>query len=218
MQGLFGLVCGRHRPPRSPFSSRSNGAAAACVPGATPRQPSGSPTCPSPRTSASRPALEGHAGPLVVGLESYRRGKYEHGTRVEIGGLGHAGLVDVRAEGVGSQFAKAFGDREIALGDADFDRVAYVQGSPSMVRAVLGADARRALGPLFSGHFAERPGVSARTVRTILTDSRLRVDIREQRLRRPRCPHAGHRPRTDGRRTPAGATGRGGCAHRRELR
>jgi hypothetical protein len=124
-------------------------------------------------------SIEGHAGQLVVCLESYRHGKSEHGTRVEIGGLGHAGLVDVRAEGVGSQLAKVFGDREVALGDVDFDRVAYVQGSPSMVRAVLGADARRALGPLFSGHFAEGPGVSARTVRTMLTDSRLRVDIPE---------------------------------------
>jgi hypothetical protein len=124
--------------------------------------------------------IEGRAGPLVVRLESYRHGRYEHGTRVEIGGLGHAGLVDVRAEGVGSQFAKVFGDREVALGDADFDRVAYIQGSPAMVRAVLGADARRALGPLFSGHFSEGPGVNARTVRAVLTDSRLRVDIRER--------------------------------------
>jgi hypothetical protein len=123
--------------------------------------------------------IEGHAGPLVVSLESYRHGKSEHGTRVEVGGLGHSGLVDVRAEGVGSQLAKVFGDREVALGDADFDRAAYVQGGPSMVRAVLGADARRALGPLFSGHLAEGPGVKARTVRTMLTDSRLRVEIRE---------------------------------------
>jgi hypothetical protein len=122
----------------------------------------------------------GQAGPLVVRLESYRRGKSERGTRVEIGGLGHGGLVDVRAEGVGSQLAKVFGDREVALGDADFDRVAYVQGSPALVRAVLGADARRAMGSLFSGHFTEGPGVSARTVRTMLTDSRLRAEFRER--------------------------------------
>ncbi len=121
----------------------------------------------------------GKSGPLVVTLESYQHGKSERGTRVQIGGLGHRGLVDVRAEGVGSQLAKVFGDREIGLGDAEFDDVAYVQGSPAVVRAVLGADARRALSALLAGSFAEVPGAKL-SQRTMLTDGTLRVEIRER--------------------------------------
>jgi hypothetical protein len=124
--------------------------------------------------------LEGRLGQLDVRFASYSRGKNEHGFRIEVRGLGHAGLVNIRAEGVGSQVAKAFGDREVAVGDNDFDRVAFIQGEPAMLRAVLGEDARRALGELLSGHFATASGVNPRTVRTTLSDSCLRVDIRDR--------------------------------------
>jgi hypothetical protein len=122
--------------------------------------------------------VEGRADRLVVSIQSYRRGKYERGTRIQVGGLGHGGLVNVSAEGVGSRLAKVFGDQEVGVGDSEFDDVAYVQGDPASVRAVLSADARRALGSLLRGRFSEASGVKDRAVRTTLTDSTLRVEIR----------------------------------------
>jgi hypothetical protein len=179
MQGLFGLLLAAMTASvgyliafergRSRLRAWREAAAAVGLTGVSEASSFGIPT-----------GVEGKADPLVVRLGSYRRGKTERGTRIEIGGLGHGGLVDVRAEGVGSRLAKVFGDREIALGDADFDDVAYVQGTAAMARAVLGADARRGLRALLAGSFSEAPGLKELTVRTTLLDGHLRVEIRDR--------------------------------------
>ena len=76
--------------------------------------------------------LSGRAGLLRVALERYQRGRHEKGTRIVIDGLGHPSYeFALRKEGVGSAIEKAFGEREIELGDVEFDRRAYIHGSPA---------------------------------------------------------------------------------------
>lgn len=68
-------------------------------------------------------SLEADSGLLHVRLESYRRGKYEHGTRILVTGFGHGcGGLWLRREGLASAFEKNLaGEREIELGDEAFD-------------------------------------------------------------------------------------------------
>jgi len=127
--------------------------------------------------------LNGHAGPLRVRIESYQRGKYDRGTRVVVGGLRHGAFgLTVRAEGVTARIEKAFGEREIELGDEAFDGAAYLQGSPALVRALFDADTRRLTADLLDGHLrvGDTLEQSRLGVRTSISDSELRVEIRER--------------------------------------
>jgi hypothetical protein len=68
-------------------------------------------------------AVTGRSGDLRVRLEHYRKGKYEHGTKIVVTGLGHgAGGLSLRREGLGTAIEKGFtGEREIEIGDPSFD-------------------------------------------------------------------------------------------------
>jgi hypothetical protein len=126
--------------------------------------------------------LTGSSGPLEIRIESYHRGKYERGTRISIGGLGHLERLLVRSEGVGSRIAKALGESEIELGDPRFDSVAYIQGDRRLVRALFGPDARRVLTDLLDGHLTvtSRLGQKTFSVKTSMREDGLRVEIRER--------------------------------------
>jgi hypothetical protein len=121
--------------------------------------------------------LTGLASGLRVRLEGYRRGKYERGTRVTIGPLGHGPYgFALRREGLGTAFEKAVGETEIEIGDRHFDDEFYVQGAAPLARALLDAETRRRLGMLFRGEL----GVETRRVRVALAGDRLQVELRER--------------------------------------
>jgi hypothetical protein len=134
--------------------------------------------------------VTGESGALRVQVERYQRGKSEHGTRVVIGGLGHLGRLHIRAEGMGSQIAKALGDREIDVGDGAFDDVAFIQGEPALVRALLTAPTRAAVQALLLGYLrpADVAGGHRLPLRASISDSELRLELRDRGIGRDTAP------------------------------
>jgi hypothetical protein len=130
--------------------------------------------------------LTGRVGLLRVALERYRRGRHEKGTRVVIDGLGHPSYeFALRKEGVGSAIEKVFGEREIELGDREFDRRAYIHGSPRVVQAVLDAETRGLVGELIAGRIPTgdpTPGEPLKA-RVAVSDGALRAEIPEPAFR-----------------------------------
>ena len=129
--------------------------------------------------------LTGRAGTLSVRLERFKRGKGPSGTRIEIDGLEHGPFgLSFRREGLGTRLDRAIaGERDIETGDAAFDREVFVSGQPAMARAVLGAEARRAVRWLLNGRIPLRDGATRRRRRP----GGLRQDHRRghgERLRR----------------------------------
>ena len=152
--------------------------------------------------------LTGSADGLDVKVESYSRGKHEHGTRIVIGGLRHgAGRLSVRAEGVTSAIQKTLGHREIEAGDPAFDSAAYLQGDPALIRALFDAETRRLMGPLLEGRLRAESAAGAKTFKNLhvsVSDNELRVEIRSSLFDRtetwlpsvlPRLLAIGHRLR-----------------------
>jgi HEAT repeat protein len=136
-------------------------------------------TDPQVRTVAGvMTSVKGKAGALDVEIEGYRRGKYEHGTRVTIGGLKHGQYaLTLRAEGVTSMVEKTFGEREIEIGDAAFDRVAYVQGSPELARAIFDPETRRLVRRLLGGDLVVAEGDTVSRLRVSVSNDELRLDV-----------------------------------------
>jgi hypothetical protein len=128
--------------------------------------------------------LTARLGLLRVSFERYQRGRSEKGTRIVIDGLGHPSYeFALRKEGVGSAIEKAFGEREIELGDRAFDRRAYVHGSPRVVHAILDAETRRIVGELIDGRIVtEDPGEPLEG-RVAVSDGALRAELPESRFR-----------------------------------
>jgi hypothetical protein len=124
--------------------------------------------------------VAGLAGPLRVRLESYRRGKYENGTKIVVTGLGHgAGGLSLRREGLSTAFEKRFiGEREIEIGDPQFDAEYYVQGQAPLALALLDPGTRRSLGALMRGRVAV-PGRGSIEVDPSLSDGVLEVQVKE---------------------------------------
>jgi HEAT repeat protein len=124
--------------------------------------------------------VTGKVGMLRVTLERYQRGRHEKGTRIVIDGLGHPSYeFALRKEGLGSAIEKAFGEREIELGDDEFDRRAYIHGSPRVVHAVLHGDTRPLVGELIDGRIptGESGFLKARVA---VSDGALRAEIQEK--------------------------------------
>jgi len=125
--------------------------------------------------------ITGRAGMLRVTLERYQRGRDERGTRIVIDGLGHPSYeFALRKEGVGSAIEKAFGEREIELGDRAFDDRAYIHGSPRVVHAVLDGETRRLVGELIAGRIPTGPAGEPLKARVAVSDGALRAEIRER--------------------------------------
>jgi HEAT repeat protein len=127
-------------------------------------------------------AISGIVEGLRVTIETYQRGKHEHGTRIIVGGLRHGTYqLSMRTEGVTSAIEKTFGEREIEVGDPAFDSEAYLQGAPALVRAVFDAETRQACRGLLAGRITATGPGGTRTIehlRTSLSDNELRVEIR----------------------------------------
>lgn len=127
--------------------------------------------------------VTGRVGMLRVTLERYQRGRHEKGTRVVIDGLGHPSYeFALRKEGVGSAIEKAFGEREIELGDQEFDERAYIHGSPRVVHAVLDGETRPLVGELIGGRIPTGPSGESLKARVAVSDGALRAEIRERPL------------------------------------
>jgi hypothetical protein len=125
--------------------------------------------------------VTGRAGMLRVTLERYQRGRHEKGTRVVIDGLGHPSYeFALRKEGVGSAIEKAFGEREIELGDQGFDQVAYIHGSPRVVHALLDHETRRRVGDLIDGTIPTGEAGRSLKARVAVSDGALRAEIPEK--------------------------------------
>ena len=125
-------------------------------------------------------AVTGRSGDLRVRLEQYRRGKYEHGTKMVITGFGHgAGGLSLRREGLGTAIEKRFiGEREIEIGDPSFDDEYYVQGQAPLALAILEPATRRRLAGLLRGTVAVA-GREPVEVDATLTDGVLEVRVKE---------------------------------------
>lgn len=132
-------------------------------------------------------ALWGRSGQLRVRLESYRRGKYVHGTRIVIDGLGHgAGGLTLRREGLSTAFEKRFaGEREIEVGDPAFDAEYYVQGSAPLALAILDPETRGQAAVLLRGHVPVEGGRRVE-VDASLSYGRLVVEVKESGFSRNR--------------------------------
>jgi HEAT repeat protein len=100
-------------------------------------------------------SVRGRSGEVKVQLEEYRRGKYEHGTKI-VAGLGHgAGGLSLRREGLGTAIEKrVLGEREIEIGDSSFDEEFYVQGRAPLAFALLDPETRRRLTALLRNRIA----------------------------------------------------------------
>jgi hypothetical protein len=128
--------------------------------------------------------LTAKAGPFSVRLEKYARGKYEHGTRIVIGGLRHKpGELSFRREGLGSALDKVIGLREMELGDPEFDDLVYLQGSPELARALFDEETRRTVTRVLKG-FHQAPRSRAVELgdgaRTALADDELSIELPER--------------------------------------
>jgi HEAT repeat protein len=127
--------------------------------------------------------VTGKVGMLRVTLERYQRGRHERGTRIVIDGLGHPSYeFALRKEGVGSAIEKAFGEREIEVGDDEFDRRVYIHGSPRIVHAVLDGETRPLVGDLIEGRIPTGESSSVKA-RVAVSDGALRAEIRERGFR-----------------------------------
>jgi HEAT repeat protein len=124
--------------------------------------------------------LSGRAGPLTVRFERFKRGKGPSGTRIEIAGLGHGDFgLSFRREGLGTRLDRVLtGERDIETGDATFDREVFVSGRPALARAVLGAEARRAVRALTSGRLPV-PGAPWVEARVDVGSGKITVEIVE---------------------------------------
>jgi len=124
--------------------------------------------------------LYGSSGDLRVRLEGYRRGKYEHGTKIVVTGLGHgAGGLSLRREGLGTAIEKRFiGEREIEIGDPGFDDEYYVQGQAPLALAILEPETRRRLAGLLRGRIAVE-GRGPVDVDATLADGVLEARVKE---------------------------------------
>jgi len=124
--------------------------------------------------------ISGRSGPLHVTLATFHRGRHEHGTRISIGGFRHGSYaLTIRPEGLSTALEKRFGERELEVGDPEFDSAAYLQGAPSLVRAIFDSDTRQKMQSLLGGQLPVRSSVQAKTlkVRTSLANDVLQVDI-----------------------------------------
>jgi hypothetical protein len=128
-------------------------------------------------------AVTGRSGDLRVRLEHYRKGKYEHGTKMVVTGLGHgAGGLSLRREGLGTAIEKRFtGEREIEIGDPSFDGEYYVQGHAPLALAILEPGTRRRLAGLLRGSVPIE-GREPVEVDASLADGVLEVRVKESGL------------------------------------
>ena len=97
-----------------------------------------------------RPRVLGSKGPMQVELRPYAGTNGERtGTtiRVELVGLHGSALssVSITREGFNSRISRASGEREVMIGDPEFDAAVFIQGPVGVVRALLDEKTRYVL-------------------------------------------------------------------------
>ena len=122
--------------------------------------------------------ITGRWGPFRVTLGWYVDAQHQGGTRIAIDGLGHRSYeFALRKEGMGSALAKAFGEREIELGDHRFDGRVLVHGLPGIVHALLDSQTRQILGELVAGRIPTGDGRPPLEGSVTVSDGALRAEI-----------------------------------------
>ena len=110
--------------------------------------------------------LRGDADGFTVTLRAYRRGRYDHGTRIVVDGRRHIPLsLNLRAEGFGASLDRTFGGKELEIGDPGFDGEVYVRGPEDVLLPLLDDKARSAVRAVVA-------------LRGQVADGTVRVDIR----------------------------------------
>ncbi len=117
-------------------------------------------------------SMNGWAGELHVHLSTYADAS-GYGTRIAITGPPPA--LTILSEPTG---APPRGVSETEIGDAGFDRTAWIEGRPALAQAILDADARRVLKGLLEGRL-EEPGHSTFWATGRVQAGVLRVDVPE---------------------------------------
>ena len=154
--------------------------------------------------------LAGWAGPLRVRLQRYADSD-SRGTRITVSGPAMPVGLTVRPEGVVTAIRGVRGVREVEIGHDTFDAAAWVEGSPTLARAVLDAGSRQALRALFDGRL-ERPGRSPFFASGRLEDGVLRLEVPDT-APRTRDPGGGGEPGQE----PAAHAYLGGLEHLGEV-
>jgi HEAT repeat protein len=131
------------------------------------------------RVERTAGSLSGWKGRLNVRLTRYDRSS-EQGTEVRISGPALGPTLTLRPEGADDARRRARGWQEVEVGDASFDRACWVEGPALEVRAILGADARRAVLSLFEGYLV-RPRLAPFYARGRVEQGVLRIELPEAR-------------------------------------
>lgn len=102
-------------------------------------------------------------------------------TRITISdeGRGAAHSLSLHREDLGTSFRKRGGFREIQIGDPDFDEVVFIEGPPTLARAVLDVETRRIVhGFLFRTGIPPSPGSGwLMTTDAVFEEGELRVVV-----------------------------------------
>jgi hypothetical protein len=126
------------------------------------------------RVSETVSELVGWAGPLRVRLSGYVAGRAAG--RITLSGPGLPAHLTVRHEDLDFWMRPARGVRDIETGDATFDEVARVEGSPAVARALLDAETRRVFLGLVQGHL-ERERLAPFRALAWLKEGELTVEV-----------------------------------------
>jgi hypothetical protein len=124
-------------------------------------------------------SLCARSGALHVRVDRYQHGRNSGGTRIVVSGLGHGAYgLSLRREGLATAIEKKLiGEREIEVGDPEFDREFYVQGQPALAPALLDRPTRPLLARLLRGQVG--PGGEGE-VAASLSDGVLTVEIQDE--------------------------------------
>jgi hypothetical protein len=132
--------------------------------------------------------LEGLAGPFHVLLLPPERHRVGRDTRIIVAGNGHIPLdVDLRAEGLASQMAKALGGKEIVIGDTGFDSEVHAHGSEDVLRALCDARTRSLLRTLVRLNGVVAKGIVHAGTAKALRDADPVTEVLEMALDLARC-------------------------------
>jgi HEAT repeats len=124
--------------------------------------------------------MTGRLGRRRVSFRAYDRRSGPHGTLVVL--EGDSGIT-LRRESLATTVSKSMGERELEVGDAEFDEAVYVRGAATELRAVLDADTRRVFRRLLQGEVLE--GCATIDARVEVVDGELRAVLCDRSYSEP---------------------------------
>jgi hypothetical protein len=133
----------------------------------------------SPSPIGHQSDLVGQSGGQLVRFQVTGKGKV--GTRIVITDQrpGRAQSLTLRREDLGTALRKRGGLREIQIGDADFDQAVFIEGPPTLARAILDAETRGIVRSVLFEAGVRRSHGSAwlKTTAVAFEAGELRVDV-----------------------------------------